>query len=202
MRVDAAPTPPEPPTRPSRSVGQALPDARDVVHPALVAAIGGLPVTWATRFHTAWFDLLERAVAADDVVAVFGIVVGRPGTLMHEVERALRAGYPTADDWLLLGASELADDLGLAPELARRIIGADEVLAAVRPAVHTARTRDRTIVAAQCLSVTLARLAGAVRVGADGAVADADRRPFLTGRLRAAVAGPGPERIGPFVTAI
>lgn len=92
-----------------------LPHAREVLLPELLAGCAGAPLEWARRFHRFFFDVAELAIEARGLIVLQDVVIGRPSPVLREIQ--LWGATLDADDLLRMSPSDIALQVGIAPEV-------------------------------------------------------------------------------------
>ena len=143
-----------------------LPHAREVLLPELLAGCAGAPLEWARRFHRFFFDVAELAIEARGLIVLQDVVIGRPSPVLREIQ--LWGATLDADDLLRMSPSDIALQVGIAPEVQALIcteallfVGAVEAA----PCIDADLRRSVTGKLLITTTVMLARLAPYVRIG-------------------------------------
>ena len=144
----------------------ALPQARDVLRPELLAGASGAPLEWARRFHQSFFDEVHNAITDRCVLVLPDVVIGRPDPFVREIQRWGGAVEP----WNLtrLTSAHVARELTRVPGIERTIRTAHDVfLPAFEASPHLGDVElRRSMSAAMCMTTShmLDRVAPYVRV--------------------------------------
>ena len=157
--------------REHESTCRAMPHAREVLRPELLAGVSGVPLEWARRFHRRFFDEVDDSITKRCLLVLPDVVIARPDPLLQAVRRWGAAREPW--DLTRLSTTDVARELTSVPGIERRIRTARDVFV---PAFNSCPHLDDielrcSMSAALCMGTTqlLRSLAPYVRVG-DGLV--------------------------------